>query len=708
MLDALWQNLTKLWRKPKPSVAVDEISAIEWLLFPPNLPERDRWRHSTHGDFWLLVVEQIVENWDNRELVFAWFDAHTESLNLEFASWLEAWGDVRLELDLGEDLLASLVRQFNILISEFPRGSRASNLEIAIGCDRLGLKIYDQETNAEKWAIRQNDLGVAYKERILGDRAENLELAIDCYQQALQVRTQAALPQDWAMTQNNLGTAYRNRILGDRAENLEQAIECYQQALQVYTQSALPQDWAMTQNNLGIAYQERILGDRAENLELAIECYQQALQVRTQAALPQDWAMTQNNLGIAYQERILGDRAENLELAIECYHQALQVRTQSAFPREWANTQNNLGTAYEERILGDRAENLEQAIECYQQALQVYTQSALPQDWATTQNNLGNAYKERILGDSPEERLRQRAENLELAIECYQQALQVRTQAALPRDWVQTQNNLGEAYILRLQLFGIQDHDPTIELLQSLTTFFLEQQRWRNASSSYTLWAKAIADNNTKPDYPAAVTPLLKAIDLDSQHNPDLIDTDINEFTTILPHLNWQPPDLPAAWQGIINREIDSHLLAKIYFNIGLIGRSEGRWQLAIDYFTAAWQIYQASDNLQDFAEINYQLANTHHLMSNLSKAGMYYRDARRLFEHLENQRRVAFCNHALGRLLLQLGDIPRSISTFEQAIAEYQQLPPEDTIESQIADAKYYLREIGTIYPALPTVLGV
>jgi tetratricopeptide (TPR) repeat protein len=93
--------------------------------------------------------------------------------------------------------------------------------------------------------------------------------------------------------------------------------------------------------------------------------------------------------------------------------------------------------------------------------------------------------------------------------------------------------------------------------------------------------------------------------------------------------------------------------------------------------------------------------------MSNLSKAGMYYRDARRLFEHLENQRRVAFCDHALGRLLLQLGDIPRSISTFQQAIAEYQQLPPEDTIESQIADAKYYLREIGTIYPAIPTAIG-
>ena len=56
-------------------------------------------------------------------------------------------------------------------------------------------------------------------------------------------------------------------------------------------------------------------------------------------------------------------------------------------PVEWAQTMNNLATAYRNRIRGDRAENIEQAIEAYQQSLTVRTQSAMPVKWATTMMN---------------------------------------------------------------------------------------------------------------------------------------------------------------------------------------------------------------------------------------------------------------------------------------------------------------------------------
>ncbi|MEI2577840.1 CHAT domain-containing protein [Scytonema sp. PRP1] len=116
----------------------------------------------------------------------------------------------------------------------------------------------------------------------------------------MQERTRDRFPIDWAMTQNNLGNAYRNRIRGERAENLEIAISCYTQALQERTRDRFPIEWAMTQNNLGIAYGDRIRGERAENLELAISCYTQALQEYTRDALPQDHAETAFNLGLAY------------------------------------------------------------------------------------------------------------------------------------------------------------------------------------------------------------------------------------------------------------------------------------------------------------------------------------------------------------------------------------------------------------------------
>jgi tetratricopeptide (TPR) repeat protein len=66
---------------------------------------------------------------------------------------------------------------------------------------------------------------------------------------------------------------------------------------------------------------------------------------------------------------------------------------------EWAGTLNNLALAYSDRIRGDRAENLEKAIELYEQALEVHTRDDFPENWAMNQHNLANAYRKRVLGE---------------------------------------------------------------------------------------------------------------------------------------------------------------------------------------------------------------------------------------------------------------------------------------------------------------------
>ena len=55
-------------------------------------------------------------------------------------------------------------------------------------------------------------------------------------------------------------------------------------------------------------------------------------------------------------------------------------------------TRNNLAAAYSDRIRGDRAENIDLAIDHYNQALQVLTLESFPEQWATTQNNLAMLY----------------------------------------------------------------------------------------------------------------------------------------------------------------------------------------------------------------------------------------------------------------------------------------------------------------------------
>jgi CHAT domain-containing protein/tetratricopeptide (TPR) repeat protein len=346
-----------------------------------------------------------------------------------------------------EGLAAEIVTEIELRLGDAERArtgtGRMQHLENCIAKVRRCQAVYSRESYPFQWARVQDQLGKAYKERILGEPAENLELAIAFFAAALEVRTPDAGPYHWADTQKNLGLTYHERIRGNYAENQEQAIAFFEAALQVFTREAYPYEWAETQHHLGNAYPDRVQGERAENQERGIAFFEAALQVHTRKAYPYEWGSAQNHLGVAYYDRIRGERAENLERTIVAYEAALEVFTRNDFPVEWGRLQNNLANAYLQRIRGEQAENLERAISAHEVALQVRTRDTFPTNWATTQNNLGAAYFHRIRGD--------RGENIERAIEAYEAALQVRTRGSSPYMWATTQNNLGEAYRQRLR-----------------------------------------------------------------------------------------------------------------------------------------------------------------------------------------------------------------------------------------------------------------
>ena len=411
-------------------------------------------------DFLLEVLQATADSNGEHQVVEKLLEANIDKINQTLADKLQDWATNRLaeaEADEAKSL-AAFIFNFSNLIKQFPLGDKASNIEIAITGYEVALTVFTREAFPKNWARTQNNLGVAYGDRIKGEKAENIEVAIACYQHALRVYTFEAFPIDWALTQNNLGEAYRNRIKGEKVQNIEVAIACYQKALRVRTFEAFPIDWALTQTNLGNAYSDRIKGEKAQNIEEAIACCQHALRVYTFEAFPENWAITQYNLGNAYLNRIKGEKAQNIEQAIACYQQALRVYTFEVFPIDWALTQNNLGIAYAYRIKGEKAQNIEQAIACLQQALIVYTFEAFPIEWASTQNNLGNAYGDRIKGE--------KAQNIEVAIACYQKALIVRTFEAFTVEWATTQYNLGNAYSDRIIGQKAQNLEDAIACLQ--------------------------------------------------------------------------------------------------------------------------------------------------------------------------------------------------------------------------------------------------
>ncbi|MHC5717554.1 MAG: CHAT domain-containing protein, partial [Nostoc sp.] len=304
----------------------------------------------TYYQFFLMeVIQATADSSGNSQVVYPLLAKNTDKLDGVLAEILRCWGTNRLgeaKADEAENLAADIV-VFSNLIAQFPLGSKASNMEIAITGYEVALTVYTREALPQNWAATQNNLAIAYSDRIKGDRADNIENAIAAYIAALSVYTREVLPQQWAMTQNNLAAAYRDRIKGDRADNIEIAIAAYTAALSVRTREALPVDWATTQNNLANAYSDRIKGDRADNIEIAIAAYTAALSVRTREALPQDWAMTQNNFADVYRERIKGDRADNIEQAIAAATAAFTVYTREALPQSWAETLWRLGIAYQ-------------------------------------------------------------------------------------------------------------------------------------------------------------------------------------------------------------------------------------------------------------------------------------------------------------------------------------------------------------------------
>ncbi|MBW4675630.1 MAG: CHAT domain-containing protein [Desmonostoc geniculatum HA4340-LM1] len=255
-----------------------EENTAEWLrnlatqLTPKTTPITQE-DIDTYWQFLIEILQTTAQSNGDAQVIYPLLAANTDKLNNIFTELLRRWATNTLaeaETDTATSI-AAVIGNFSNLIQQFPLGSKASNMEIAITGYEIVLTVYTRSAFPVDWAMTQNNLGIAYGDRILGERAENIESAIAAYSAALEVYTRSAFPVDWAMTQNNLGNAYGDRILGERAENIESAIAAYSAALEVRTRSAFPQNHAETLFNLGILYQD------TEQFDLAYTTFASAI-----------------------------------------------------------------------------------------------------------------------------------------------------------------------------------------------------------------------------------------------------------------------------------------------------------------------------------------------------------------------------------------------------------------------------------------------
>jgi len=333
------------------------------------------------------------------------------------------------------------------------KGNRQKNIEAATAAFEATLQVFNKDDYPDYWALSQGNLGWACYNRLSGNYSDNIEQAISFYQSGLEVCNFHNFTLIWVSLKINLGFAYLEIGSGNIAKNREIAIHILKEALELY----VPEGFMGIEKNirikvnLGLAYYKRVKGKRSGNIEKAIEYYQLALQDCNAKVFPYYWWTIQNNLGIAYLSRIQGDILENREKAIAKLELALQAITCEDFPKEWAATQQNIGLAYNNRIKGDQLENLELAIKAYNYALKVYSAQGFTKEEAALQNLLAVAYIDRMDGKI--------CENIEQAISYCQKALKVYNREAYPFDWATLQNNLGNAYRERIE----GDEDENIE-----------------------------------------------------------------------------------------------------------------------------------------------------------------------------------------------------------------------------------------------------
>lgn len=437
--------------------------------------------------------------------------------------------------------------------------------------------------------------------------------------------------------------------LGDRARNLELSITAYNLSLKIYTRKDSPENWAQILNNLALAYSDRILGDRAENLEKAIELYGQVLELYTRNNFSAQWATTLNNLAIAYWNRIRGERAENLERAIELCGQALEVRIRKDFPVEWAGTINNLALAYSDRICGDRAENLEKAIELYEQALEVHTRDDFPVDWAMNQHNLANAYRERILGE--------RKDNLERAIDLHNQAAQIFTRAAFPVRWAENQGHLAEALMQRDQP---GDLDTAIALLQEALEV-----------------SPAGCQDFIDSQYRLGIA-LSKRYDRDK--NPDDLQRALEAYKTALDLISPEHYDRKDIWKALPTTQtiLGSRLVR------------DGQWQEGLQLLLNSVNQLSTSDDRLAYANALYHTGRAYEALCDREKARLYYRDALRWYDRLQDLPGIAKSRTGLGNVFVSQGHLEKGMEELDRAMAIYRQLQQPDKVE-----------EVDTIYQA-------
>ena len=201
-----------------------------------------------------------------------------------------------------------------------------------------------------------------------------------------------------------------------------------------------PNLWVQLQVDLAasLLQTEGGVGLRDARLEEAIDRFLAVVGASGGEEHADRWGGANLSLSEAYRLRVRGDPEENLAKALRHAEDSLRVWPRERRPYEWAQAMHNIGTIHSTRSTGDRADNLERAIGCFRQALEVPEYLRSDEDRGLTEYALAGVLVSRVRGA--------RMQNLLEAIRLGQDALPRIDKGQRPVWWGECNIILGMAY----------------------------------------------------------------------------------------------------------------------------------------------------------------------------------------------------------------------------------------------------------------------
>lgn len=100
----------------------------------------------------------------------------------------------------------------------------------------------DKSVDPLAWAYLMNNIAVAYMHRTRGSRCTNIEIALSYFELAFTVFKKDSHPYEWSITLSNIADAYLNRIVDVRTRNINRAMACLHCALEALTPDTFPDE----------------------------------------------------------------------------------------------------------------------------------------------------------------------------------------------------------------------------------------------------------------------------------------------------------------------------------------------------------------------------------------------------------------------------------------------------------------------------------